>query len=131
MKQNQTRIIYLIAMLLLLGIEVLIALFVHDRFVRPYMGDMLVVVVVYTFLRIWIPEHVRLLPLYVFLLSVGVELLQAADIVRLLGLAENVFLRILIGSVFDWKDIGCYGVGCALLGVYEVLRWKKEESHAG
>lgn len=31
------------------------------------------------------------------------------------------FLSVLVGSVFDWKDILCYVAGCILLGVYEVL----------
>ena len=35
-----------------LGAEILIALFVHDSFVRPYVGDVLAVVCVYFLLRI-------------------------------------------------------------------------------
>ena len=47
------RTAYGIATFILLTIEVLIALFVHDAFVRPYIGDVLVVVVIYTFVRIF------------------------------------------------------------------------------
>ncbi len=119
---KQKRIIYVIATVLLLAIEVCIALFVHDRFIRPYVGDMLVVIVIYTFVRIFIPEKCRLLPLYIFLFAAGVEVLQWIGIVELLGLQDNRFFRVLIGSTFDVKDILCYGVGCVLLGVYE---WKK------
>ena len=50
------RLFYLVATLVLLAIEVLIALFVHDSFVRPYVGDMLVVVVIYAFVRIFVPK---------------------------------------------------------------------------
>lgn len=116
------RILYLIATLILLLIEVLIALFVHDSFIRPYVGDMLVVIVVYTFVRIWIPQKCRLLPLYVFLFAVLVEVLQYFNIVRLLGLSGSRFFRVLIGGTFDLKDIACYGVGCVVLGVYEIVR---------
>lgn len=116
------RIPYLIAFFVLLFVEVLIALFVHDNFIRPYIGDVLVVVVIYAFLRIIIPEKCRLLPLYVFIFSAGVEVLQLFHIVDLLGLGEIRFFRILIGSTFDIKDVACYAVGCALLGVYEVIR---------
>ena len=42
------RIGYAIATVILLLIEVLIAVYVHDAFVRPYIGDVLVVVVIYT-----------------------------------------------------------------------------------
>lgn len=122
--QNQKkkgRIKYSVTFFMLLMTEVLIALYVHDNFIRPYIGDVLVVIVVYCFIRIWIPDKCRLLPLYVFLFAAGVEVLQYFDLVRVLGLEENVFLRVLIGSVFDWKDILCYAVGCVMLVGYEVL----------
>ena len=45
-----------IATVILLLTEVLIALYVHDAFVRPYIGDVLVVIVIYTFIRIFVPE---------------------------------------------------------------------------
>lgn len=32
-----------------------------------------------------------------------------------------LMIEILIGSVFDLKDILCYAIGCTLLGVYEIM----------
>lgn len=55
-KKTRRRIHYAIAFLILLTIEVLIALFVHDVFIRPYFGDVLVVIVLYMAVRIVIPE---------------------------------------------------------------------------
>lgn len=125
MNRNRKRLWYLLATLLLLGIEVVIALFVRDAFVRPYVGDVLVVVAIYTFVRIFEPERFRQLPLYVFLFAVLAEGLQAINIVGLLGLSENRFFSILIGSTFDLKDILCYAAGCVLLGGYEMWRRKR------
>ena len=113
------RITYAIVTTILLLIEILIALYVNDAFVRPYLGDVIVVVVIYTLIRIFIPEKCALLPLWIFVFAVGVELLQLIHIVDLLGLGKISFFRVLIGSVFDMKDIICYAVGCALLGAYE------------
>lgn len=113
------RILYAFITLLLLVIEVLIALFVHDKFIRPYIGDVLVTVLICTFLRIFIPKGVKLLPLYVFVFAAGVEVMQYFRIVEVLGLADNRFFSILIGSVFDVKDIVCYGVGCVMVFVAE------------
>lgn len=115
------RLIYALATIILIAVEVLIALFVHDNFVRPYIGDVIVVVVVYCFVRIFIPEKVHLLPLYVFLFAVMVEVLQYFHIVDILGLGNSTFFRVLIGGVFDLKDILCYGIGCMLLGVWEIF----------
>lgn len=128
MEVQKKRWLYVVATILIFFIEVLIALFVRDDFVRPYVGDMLVVILIYTALRILIPEKLRLLPLYVFLFAACVEGLQAINIVKLLGLEESRFFSILIGSTFDWKDIACYGVGCGLVGLYEIWLWKREMS---
>ena len=119
------RILYAVASLFLLLIEVIIALYVHDDFIRPYVGDMLVVIVIYTFIRIIVPEKCKLIPLLIFLFAVGVELLQLANIVEILGVEGNKFLKILIGSVFDIKDIVCYAVGCVILCMYEWIRERK------
>ena len=124
MEKRKKRIIYLFVTFILFGIELLIALFVHDKFIRPYVGDVLVVVLIYTFMRIFLPEGVRLLPLYIFLFAAGVEVLQYFRIVEVLGLSDNRILSVVIGSVFDWKDIVCYGVGCVVLGVYEFIKEK-------
>ncbi len=112
---NKTRIKYLMGFLVLLLIEVLIALYIHDDFIRPYIGDVLVVMVLYCFIRIFIPTGVKLMPLYIFIFAVGVEILQLFRLVEVLGLENNRLLRVIIGSVFDVKDIICYGVGCILI----------------
>lgn len=100
-------------------IEAAIALWVHDRFIRPYIGDVLVVVLVYVFVRIFIPSGLRHLPLYVFLFAACVEGLQHFHLVELLGLQGCRAARIILGSVFDWIDIACYGVGCLGLAMFE------------
>lgn len=111
------RIFYLAATMILLLTEIGIALYVHDDFIRPYIGDVLVVIVIYCFVRIWIPDGKPLLPLYVFVFATAVEVMQYFDLVTILGLGHNRFFRILLGSVFDLKDILCYGTGCILLGL--------------
>ncbi len=120
------RLFYLLLTLLLIATEVFIALFVHDDFIRPYIGDVLVVIVLYTFVRIFIPEKCGSLPLYIFIFAAATELMQYFHIVELLGLQNNDFFRVLIGSVADIKDIACYFVGCAFLGAVELLRRNKK-----
>ena len=66
------RLRYLSAFAALLLIEVLIALFVHDAFVRPFIGDVLVVAVLYCLVRIIKPDGWRFLPVVLFLFATGV-----------------------------------------------------------
>lgn len=127
--RRKQRIKYLIASAVLVLIEVLIAIYVHDTFIRPYIGDMLVVIVLYCVARVMILDKCKLLPLWIFVFAVCVEGLQYFNILQVLGVEDNTFLRILLGATFDWKDIACYGMGCLLLGIYEwfIRRNRKEK----
>ena len=109
---RKVRITYAVLFLLLLIAEVLIALFVHDSFIRPYFGDVLVTVLICAFCRIFVPKGIRLLPLYVFLFAAAVEVSQYFGLVRALGLGDIPFFAILMGTTFSVYDLICYGVGC-------------------
>ena len=102
----------------------IIATYFNDDFIRPYVGDMLVVILIYCFIRIIIPSKLSLLPLYVFIFALSVEVLQYLQIVKFLGLEDNSLAKIIIGSTFDWKDIICYAVGCILIFTVEKSKHK-------
>ena len=93
--KSRQRMGYLAAFVILFLIEAAIALWVHDRFIRPYIGDVLVVVLVYVFVRIFFPSGARHLVLYVFLFAVCVEVLQYFRLVELLGRPESYLGRYL------------------------------------
>lgn len=111
---KKRRIIYALLFLSVLLAEILIALFAKDAFVRPYVGDMLVTVLICCFLRIFFPTGVKLLPVYVFLFAAAVEFGQYLDMVKLLGLEGNRLISVLLGRTFSFPDILCYAVGCIL-----------------
>lgn len=118
---------YAIAFLLILAVEVLIALFVRDRFIRPYGGDILVTVLLCCFVRIFVPDALPGLPLWVFLFAAGVELGQYFDLVSLLGLGDIAFFRVLLGTSFSALDLLMYAIGCLLfyLAEYPVRRGRR------
>ncbi len=114
------RINYFLAFVILFAIEVFIALFVQDKFIRPYIGDVLVVILIYTAVRVIFPYKIKLLALYIFLFASFIEILQLINIVKILGFENNKILSIAIGSVFDIKDMLCYAVGSLLLIIFEL-----------
>lgn len=107
------RLIYLLIFCGLLVTEIVIALFINDAFVRPYVGDMLVTLLLCCLCRVIVPDKVRLLPVYVFIFAACVEIGQYFDLVALLGLADNRIISIALGRTFSWMDLVCYTVGCA------------------
>ena len=121
MKHKKERTVYLIAALALMAVEILIGVFVRDNFVRPYVGDVLVVVLIYCAIRVVFPKGVKLLPIYVFAFALIVELLQLIRIVDLLGIPHDSIVAILIGTSFSFIDIICYAVGCVFTLITELL----------
>lgn len=109
---KKQRIVYAAIFALLLLVEIGIALFVHDRFIRPYFGDVLVTVLLCCLCRVVIPKGMPLLPVYVFLFAVFVELTQYFDLVGLLGWEDNTLMATIMGRSFSLWDIVCYGAGC-------------------
>lgn len=115
---------YIFSFLILLATEILIALFVHDKFIRPYIGDVLVIILLYCFIRSFF-RKIRFLPYYLFLFGVIVEILQYFKIVYLLNLQNNKILSIIIGSSFDIKDILCYLAAMIILIIWEKIEKAK------
>jgi len=116
---------YLCASIVVFIIEAIIAVFIHDNFIRPYFGDVLVVVLIYCFIKAFVRNETKLLPLYIFIFALLVEVGQYYNLAELLGLSDYRIARIVIGSTFDIKDIACYLVGCIGLYLYEMIKRKR------
>ena len=119
-KAMRKRLIYASAFLLLLVAEVLIGVFVHDAFIRPFVGDVLITVLLCCLVRVVFPNGCRWLPVWVLLFSTGVECIQLLKLPARLGL-EGTVLGVLMGSTFDWKDLVCYAIGCGLFSLAEYI----------
>lgn len=97
--------------LVLLLIEVLIAMYVRDDFIRPYFGDFLVVILMYCFLMSFADLEVKLTAMAVLLFSYLIEILQYLNFVERLGLGNSEIARTLMGTSFAWMDILTYTTG--------------------
>ncbi len=102
---------YFLLTILLFIIEVLIALFVRDRFIRPYGGDFLVVILIYCFLRTFINQSPLRLAIFTLIFSFAVEIAQYFKIVEILGLKGNRFAEIVIGTGYSNHDLVDYTLG--------------------
>lgn len=127
MIMRRRRLGYGIAFFLLILTEVGIALFVHDGFLRPYVGDVLAALALYTLARVLFPQGIVFMPAVVFAFCVLVEVLQYFQLVSLLHLEQNAFFRILLGATFDWRDVLCYLVGSLFAAAWEIWLWRREK----
>jgi len=78
--------------------------------VRPYLGDTLVVILLWCIVRIFIPDGCVWLSGAIFLFALLVEISQIFPLCDLLGI-ENKLLRVLMGTSFAWGDIVAYFAG--------------------
>ena len=126
---KKSKIIYTVLFFVLLICEIYIALFVKDNFIRPFGGDILVTILLCCLVRFFKPVGVKLLPLYIFVFSACVEILQYFDYVKILGLEGNKFFSVLMGTSFSCYDIVCYAAGCIVFFIFEKVLMKsgKEE----
>ena len=115
---------YFLLTILLFLIEVCIALFVHDNFIRPYFGDVLVVILIYCFVKSFLNVSVIKAAIAVLLFAFLVETLQYFAIIEILGLQDNKLARTVIGTSFAWEDILAYIVGIVIVIVGE--KWLRK-----
>ena len=113
---------YFFAAIFLFLLLVFIAVFVRDSIIRPYGGDLLVVVFLYCLLKSFFRIPVKNAIFGVFLFAIAIEALQYLRIVNLLGLEGNNIATIVLGSYFEWLDILFYALGCFLVYVVEMRR---------
>ncbi len=106
---------YLIYAVVILIIEIGIALFIHDNFIRPYVGDFLVVILIYCFLQSFLNIKFWRIAIGVLLFSYIIEILQYFHVLNKVGLQKFTLARIILGTTFEWTDIGAYTAGIALV----------------
>jgi hypothetical protein len=111
---------YFLLAILLFIIEVLIARYVHDSFIRPYGGDYLVVIFIYCVVRSCWQSNVLPVAIGVLIFACFVEMMQYFNAVQLLGLQHSRVARIVIGTQFEWSDIIAY-----ILGILTVVLIEK------
>lgn len=106
----------------LLFVEVLIALYLHDRIIRPYIGDLLVVIMIYCFLKAFYNGSVVVISLSVLIFAFIVEASQYFKLINYLGLQHSKIAGIILGSSFEWIDIAAYIIGIAIVLFAERLK---------
>ena len=114
---------YIAIFSILLAAEIAIAVFHFHDFVRGFIGDVLVIPLLYCFFRIVTNAAAKTVLLSVLGLAVGIELLQLFSIAEVLKI-ENTIIKTMLGSTFDWMDLVAYLFG--ILPVICIEKWHKD-----
>lgn len=120
------RSVFIISTLLLLIVEILIAVFAGGM-LRGFIGDILIIVLIFSFIRIF-TSKLHCLPQLIFILAIAVEISQIFEPAKLLGFDNNAVLSIILGATFDFYDILAYAIGTLITLTWELFL-KKPEKH--
>jgi hypothetical protein len=118
---------YFLFAVVLFIIEVLIAVFIRDGIIRPYVGDFLVVILIYCAVRTFLRALPLKVAIGVLLFSYIIEGFQYLKIVEVLGLQNNEVAKTIIGYGFDWIDLVAYTSGGATILLLEKARFRPKK----
>ena len=119
---------FFIATIFLFIVEVLIATkLAYIDWLRAYFGDVLVVILIYTFIQSFFYFDKTKTIIGVFLFACAIEFAQYFHFAELLGFKDNKIAMIFLGNSFSWIDILCYVFGCILVLLTSVINicWRK------
>jgi hypothetical protein len=108
-------------------IEVLIAVYVHDSFIRPFFGDYLVVFLVYSAVFTFWNTHYEKAAIAVLLFCYLIETLQYFHFVHYMGWEKYKIVAIALGTGFAWYDMLAYTLGFLTILLVEYWRIKSPQ----
>lgn len=102
---------YFLLFMLLFVTEVFIALYLHDNYIRPFFGDFLVVILIYTFGMSFMDVSKFKMALAVLIFAFCIEFGQYFDWVHRLGLQDSKLANVVLGNSFAVADLVAYVAG--------------------
>lgn len=100
-------------------IEASIAIFLDNRIIRSLVGNILVVVLIYCFVKAFWQIRPVTVALGVFAFACFIEGLQYLQLIDRLRLRDNRLIATVLGTTFDSKDILAHAIGAALVLIVE------------
>lgn len=121
---------YFFISVLIFLIELSIALFNFNNFIRYYLGDILVVILIYTSSRTILNSDIKITAFAILIFSFTTEIFQYFGGVTLLGLKNNTIARIIIGTTFSWIDLLAYSIGFGIIIILEKINLSHQHTLA-
>ncbi len=100
-----------IVFMLLFFVEVLIAAYVKQEFIRSIFGDFIVVIMLYYFFKSIIDTKPIYIAALVLIIAYTIEFLQLINLQSLLKFQKNVLLNLILGTTFSTYDLIAYTLG--------------------
>jgi len=94
-------------------------LFANNQFIRGFVGDIIIILLLYFFIKNFYDFYPAKLTIFILLLAFTTEFLQYLNLISISGLKGNIFAELIIGSVFDPLDLIAYTIGAIMVYVFD------------
>ena len=122
------KLIYFLLAVALFFIEAAIAIYMDDAFIRPYFGDLLVVILIYCALKSFIDSTPVKTAIAVFFFACLIEVSQYYQLVQILGWGRSSTATTVLGTSFSFTDIIMYALGTLVIIGTEMYFKKSNQS---
>tara|TARA_R110002073_G_scaffold279026_1_gene443149 strand:- start:437370 stop:437741 length:372 start_codon:yes stop_codon:yes gene_type:complete len=112
--------------IILFLIEVIIAKYITQPFIRHWFGDFLVVIMLYYFFKSFVNTRPVFLALFVLIFAFVIEFIQLTNLLDILKLKDNKTANLILGNTFSISDLIAYTLG--ILTVYYIDKKKTIEN---
>ena len=119
------RAIYFLIFLFLLGVEIAIATYLKTGFIRAYLGDLLVVILLYCLLMSTLKPSVKRGLILTLAIAFAIELLQLVNLTKFFPQEYKQLATLVLGSHFSWLDLLMYVLGIVVAGITELVLHKR------
>lgn len=118
---------YLLLTILLFLVEIAIAKYIIG-WIRSYIGDVLVVILIYSALMSIVNFNKKVIILSTLIFAFAIEFSQYFKLAARLGCEQGSVAYIVLGNTFSVADLVCYTLGCLIILLVEGsllsrLRW--------
>lgn len=110
------RLVYILSTTICFIICLLIVLLLNDnQFIRGFIGDVVAIILIYCFVKIFVEVDSLKLSTSILLFSVLLEILQYLKLINYIGLGQSKVAKIIIGTTFDFRDLLAYVLGTIIV----------------
>lgn len=114
---------YCLFALTVLLVEIVIAKYMSG-WVRSYLGDVLVIVLLYSAIMSVAALNKKSVVLFTLIVAFAIEFAQYFKLAERLGFAPDSVAYIVLGNTFSGADLGCYAIGAILILLVERVAWQ-------
>lgn len=109
---------YLLLAMVLFLVEIAIAKYTGG-WIRHYLGDVLVVILIYSALMTIVNFNRKAVILFTLIFAFAIEFSQYFKLADRLGFEQGNVPYIVLGNTFSVADLVCYAVGCLIILLFE------------